>query len=105
MRWGPSGLVQNREWQAIVAGKRDVLCESANLEVSHVTGSRIITQGPITIFYSRIFIVAATIIIVCARKKIITEQKKFVLATKHSGLVYWADFRPKTWNSGEVGVL
>ena len=75
------------------------------LEVPRVTDSQIITQGPITIFYSRIFIVAATIIIVCARKKIITEQKKFVLATKHSGLVYWADFRPKTWNSGEVGVL
>jgi len=75
------------------------------LEVPHVTGSQIITQGSITIFYSKIFIVAAIIIIVCARKKIITEQKKFVLATKHSGLVYWADFRPKTWNSGEVGVL
>ena len=70
-----------------------------------MTGSQIIAQGSITIFYSRIFIVAATIIIVCARKKIITEQKKFVLATKHSGLVYWADFRPKTWNYGEVGVL
>ena len=39
------------------------------LEVPRVTDSQIITQGPITIFYSRIFIVAATIIIVCARKK------------------------------------
>ena len=31
MHWDSSGLVQNRECQAIVAGKRDVLCESANV--------------------------------------------------------------------------
>ena len=28
---GPSGLVQDREYQAIAAGKRDVLCESTNV--------------------------------------------------------------------------
>ena len=28
---GPSGLVQDREYQAIAAGKRDVLCESVNI--------------------------------------------------------------------------
>ena len=36
---GPSGLVQDREYQAIAAGKRDVLCESTNVEVTRVTGS------------------------------------------------------------------
>jgi len=30
MQWGSNGLVQNRECQVIVAGKRDVLCESAS---------------------------------------------------------------------------
>jgi hypothetical protein len=45
------------------------------LEVPRVTDSQIITQGPITIFYSRIFIVAATIIIVCVRKKLLRNKR------------------------------
>ena len=30
-RLGPSGLVQDSKYQAIAAGKRDVLCESTNV--------------------------------------------------------------------------
>ena len=43
---GPSGLVQDREYQAIAAGKRDVLCESVyvrshmcDLQLNHHTRS------------------------------------------------------------------
>ena len=32
---GPSGLVQDREYQTIAVGKRDVLCESTNVRSHH----------------------------------------------------------------------
>ena len=61
---GPSGLVQDRKYQAIVAGKRDVLCESVNIR-SHTCDWQLNHHTkPNNYFFFDRFFVAGTIVIV-----------------------------------------
>ena len=80
---GPSGLVQDHEYQAIAAGKHDVLCESTNV-TSHTCDCQLNHhRRPNNFFFcsETIFLLLEKFLLFEQQKKF--PKKKFVLATKH----------------------
>ena len=107
-RLGPSGLVQDREYQAIAAGKRDkrdVLCENTNVR-SHMCDWQLNhhkkSNNYFFLFRNNFFCCWNNCYCLSdkkIRKKVCSSNKAL------RGLIYYADFRSKTWNPGEVVVL
>ena len=79
----PSGLVQDREYQVIAAGKRDVLCESTNVR-SHTCDWQLNHHKR----SNNYFFVREQFLLLLEQLLLFEQQKnfpkkKFVLATKH----------------------